>query len=77
MLLFAGKVSRFVKQNPTVKMLALSFLILIGVMLVAEGVGTHVEKGYIYFAIAFSLVVEMLNIRLRRKTPETEVVKPE
>lgn len=77
MLLFAGKVSQFVKRNPTVKMLALSFLILIGVMLVAEGAGTHVEKGYIYFAIAFSLVVEMLNIRLRKKIPETEAPKPE
>ncbi len=67
MMLFAGKVSRFVKQNPTIKMLALSFLILIGVMLVAEGAGTHVEKGYIYFAMAFSLIVEFLNLALRRK----------
>ncbi len=68
MLLFSGKVSRFVKRHPTVKMLALSFLILIGAMLVAEGAGTHVEKGYIYFAMAFSLVVEFLNIALRRRS---------
>lgn len=65
MMMFAGKVSRFVKRHPTVKMLALSFLILIGVMLVAEASGTHVNKGYIYFAMAFSLIVEGLNIRVR------------
>ena len=51
-------------------MLALSFLLLIGVMLTAEGFGTHIEKGYIYFAMAFSLFVELLNLRLRKKTPE-------
>lgn len=67
MMLFASRVSTFVKQNPTVKMLALSFLIMIGVMLVAEGAGTHINKGYIYFAMAFSLIVELLNISLRRK----------
>jgi predicted tellurium resistance membrane protein TerC len=65
MMAFAGMISRFVERHPTVKMLALSFLILIGAMLVAEGFGTHVNKGYIYFAMAFSLGVEMLNIRLR------------
>jgi predicted tellurium resistance membrane protein TerC len=64
MLIFSGKVSDFVERHPTLKMLALAFLILIGVMLVAEGVGTHVDKKYIYFAMAFSLVVEMLNLRL-------------
>ena len=64
MLLSASRVSRFVKEHPTLKMLALSFLILIGVMLVAEGIGTHIEKGYIYFAMFFALVVEFLNIRL-------------
>lgn len=69
MMLFARRVSGFVKDHPTVKMLALSFLIMIGVMLIAEGVGTHINKGYIYFAIAFSLGVEVLNIRLRRKLP--------
>ena len=72
MLAFASRVSRFVKKHPTLKMLALSFLILIGVMLFAEAVGTHINKGYIYFAMAFSLVVEALNIRVRRNdTPAT------
>lgn len=66
MVIFARRVGEFVQRNPTIKMLALSFLILIGVMLIAEGAGTHVEKGYIYFAMAFSLVVEFLNMRLRR-----------
>jgi predicted tellurium resistance membrane protein TerC len=67
MMVFAGAVSRFVEQHPTVKMLALSFLLLIGVMLVAEGIGTHIEKGYIYFAMAFSLLVEVLNLRAKAK----------
>lgn len=67
MMLFAEKISRFVKKHPTVKMLALSFLILIGVMLVAEAVGTEINKGYVYFAMAFSLIVEALNIRVRDK----------
>jgi predicted tellurium resistance membrane protein TerC len=66
MLIFSEGVSRFVMRNPTLKILALSFLILIGVMLVAEGIGTHFNKGYIYFAMAFSLVVEVLNMRMRR-----------
>jgi len=65
MLVFAGRVSDFVERHPTLKMLALSFLILIGVMLVAEAVGAHMDKKYIYFAMAFSLVVEMMNMRLR------------
>ena len=69
MLLSAGKISAFVDKHPTVKILALSFLILIGVMLVAESMGQHVSKGYIYFAMAFSLVVESLNIRYRSKNP--------
>ena len=68
MLLSAGKISAFVEKHPTVKILALSFLILIGVMLVAESMGQHVSKGYIYFAMAFSLVVESLNIRYRSKS---------
>ena len=68
MMLFAGKISAFVERHPTIKILALSFLILIGVMLVAEGFGQHVSKGYIYVAMAFSLVVEMLNIRFRKKS---------
>lgn len=65
MLTFAEPISRFVEKHPTLKMLALSFLILIGVMLVAEGVGAHLDKGYIYFAMFFALLVEFLNIRLR------------
>lgn len=67
MLLSAGKLSSFVDRHPTIKILALSFLLLIGVMLVAEGMGAHISKGYIYFAMAFSLVVEMLNMRYRKK----------
>jgi predicted tellurium resistance membrane protein TerC len=66
MLVFAGAVGRFVERHPTLKMLALSFLILIGVMLVAEGFGQHIDKGYIYFAMAFSLLVELLNLKLRK-----------
>jgi predicted tellurium resistance membrane protein TerC len=69
MLIFSEGISRFVMRHPTLKMLALSFLILIGVMLVAEGIGTEFNKGYIYFAMAFSLLVEMLNMRVRRSTP--------
>jgi predicted tellurium resistance membrane protein TerC len=67
MLVFAESVSRFVSQNPTVKMLALSFLILIGVVLIADATGAHIDKGYIYFAMAFSVIVEGLNIALRRR----------
>lgn len=67
MMIYAGPVSRFINKHPTLQMLALSFLILIGVMLVVEGFHQHVNKGYIYFAIAFSLIVEILNMRLRRK----------
>jgi len=66
MLAFSGAVSAFVHRHPTIQMLALSFLILIGVMLVAEGIEKHMERGYIYFAMAFSLVVELLNQRLRK-----------
>ena len=67
MLVFAGPISSFVERHPTVKMLALSFLLLIGFALIAEGLDQHIPKGYIYFAMAFSLGVEMLNLRLRRK----------
>jgi predicted tellurium resistance membrane protein TerC len=66
MLVFAGKIGDFVDRHPTVKILALSFLMLIGVMLVAEGLGQHINKGYIYFAMAFALLVELLNMRLRK-----------
>jgi predicted tellurium resistance membrane protein TerC len=69
MLAFAGAISRFIEQHPTMKMLALSFLILIGVMLIVEGAGQHVEKGYIYFAMAFSLAVELINISARKRAP--------
>ena len=66
MLVFAGAVSRFVDKHPTIKMLALSFLLLIGVSLVAESLDFHIPKGYIYFAMAFSLFVEVLNIKLQK-----------
>jgi predicted tellurium resistance membrane protein TerC len=67
MLWFSGPVAVFVEQHPTIKMLALSFLILIGVNLVADGMGQHIPKGYVYFAMAFSVMVEMLNIKLRAR----------
>jgi predicted tellurium resistance membrane protein TerC len=66
MMLFASPIGRFVSHHPTIKMLALAFLVVVGVVLVAEGFGHHVPKGYVYFAMAFSLGVETLNIRLRR-----------
>ena len=68
MLASSGAIARFVNQHPTIKMLAFAFLILIGVLLVAEGLGQHVDKGYIYFAMAFSTLVEMLNLRAGRRT---------
>ena len=68
MLAFSGYVADFVNDNPTIKILALSFLIMIGVMLVMEAAHQEIQKGYLYFAMAFSLVVEMLNMRLRKKT---------
>ncbi len=67
MMLFSGKISAFISKNPTLEMLALSFLILIGFMLVLEGFHQHVPKGYIYFAVFFSLIVEVLNIRMLKK----------
>lgn len=76
MLIFVNKISAFVDRHPTIKMLALSFLILIGTMLVAEGCHQHVNKGYIYFAMAFALGVEILNIRLRTKAPKVELHQP-
>ena len=66
MMVFADTVSRFVHRHPTIQMLALSFLILIGVFLVAEGLGKHIDRGYIYFAMFFSLLVEFLNMRMRK-----------
>jgi len=65
MLVFADRISNFVDRHPTIKILALAFLILIGVMLVAESLGQHINKGYIYFAMAFAVVIELVNIRLR------------
>jgi predicted tellurium resistance membrane protein TerC len=70
MLFSAGAISRFVDRHPTVKMLALSFLLLIGVTLMAEGFGQHISKGYIYFAMGFSVFVQMLNLRLQRTAPD-------
>ncbi|MCC7433724.1 MAG: TerC family protein [Methanoregulaceae archaeon] len=74
MLIFVGKLSEFVEKHPTVKMLALAFLVLIGANLIAEGAGHHIPKGYTYFAMAFSLLVEMLNLRMKRKSAEPPVV---
>ncbi len=68
MMLFAGPIGRFVSDHPTIKMLALSFLVVVGVVLVAEGFGHHVPKGYVYFGMAFSLAVEMLNIHMRKRS---------
>jgi predicted tellurium resistance membrane protein TerC len=76
MLLAAGSISEFVNRHPTLKILALSFLILIGVTLVAEGTGAHIAKGYIYFAMAFSFGVEMLNLRMRSKSKPVELHQP-
>ena len=79
MMFMAGPISDFVDRHPTIKILALSFLVLIGVALVGEGVGEdlgfHIPKGYIYFAMAFSVVVELLNMRLRKKQTVVEPVK--
>jgi predicted tellurium resistance membrane protein TerC len=73
MLLFAGGISDFVNRHPTLKMLALSFLILIGVTLIGEGLGFHIPKGYIYFSMAFAFGVEMLNLKLRSKQAKKPV----
>jgi predicted tellurium resistance membrane protein TerC len=76
-MMFAAKsIGEFVDRHPTIKMLALSFLIMVGMALVAEGLDFHVPKGYIYFAMAFSMGVEMLNIRLRRKLAPLTLRKP-
>jgi predicted tellurium resistance membrane protein TerC len=73
MLLFSGTISAFIARHPTMKILALSFLILIGVVLVAEGFHAHISKGYIYFAMAFSLVVEIINLRLQKVTKPVQL----
>ena len=69
MLVFAERISHFIEAHPTMKILALSFLILIGTMLMLEGLGKHVEKGYIYFAMAFALAVELVNVAVRKRNP--------
>lgn len=75
MVFTAGPISNFVDRHPTIKILALSFLLLIGVTLIAEGFDQHISKGYIYFAMAFSLFVEVLNIRLRKKSDPVHLKK--
>jgi predicted tellurium resistance membrane protein TerC len=75
MMFAAGGIGRFVDGHPTVKMLALSFLVLIGVALIGEGLDLHIPKGYIYFAMAFSVAVEMLNLRLRRRAQPVQLRK--
>jgi predicted tellurium resistance membrane protein TerC len=76
MLVAANPISKFVNRHPTVKMLALSFLLLIGMSLVAEGLEFHIPKGYVYFAMGFSVLVEVLNIQLRRKTKPVRLHDP-
>jgi predicted tellurium resistance membrane protein TerC len=70
MMFFAGPIGRFVSAHPTIKMLALAFLVVVAVVLIAEGFGHHVPKGYVYTAMAFSLGVEMLNMRMRKRSPQ-------
>jgi predicted tellurium resistance membrane protein TerC len=69
-MIFAAPVGDFVDDHPSIKILALSFLVLIGVLLVAEGTGQHFQKGYVYFAMAFALVIELLNMRYRARREE-------
>ena len=77
MMLFAGPIGRFVSDHPTIKMLALAFLVVVGVVLVAEGFGHHVPKGYVYFGMAFSLGVEMLNINMRKRSKKPVRLHPQ
>jgi predicted tellurium resistance membrane protein TerC len=76
MLVSAGAISDFVERHPTVKMLALSFLLLIGVSLIGEGLDQHIPKGYIYFAMGFSIFVEMINLRIRAKSSPVHLHQP-
>ncbi len=76
MMLFAGPIGRFVSDHPTIKMLALAFLVVVGVVLVAEGFGHHVPKGYVYFAMAFSLGVELINITMRKRSASKVKLHP-
>jgi predicted tellurium resistance membrane protein TerC len=75
MMLFAAAIGRFVNEHPTIKMLALAFLVVVGVVLIAEGFDQHVPRGYIYFAMAFSVGVEMLNIRMRKRSRKPAQLK--
>jgi len=74
MFAFAGVVSEFVNRHPAMKILALSFLLLIGVLLTADAFGKHINRGYVYFAMAFSLVIELLNMRFRKKTTRKRAI---
>ena len=74
MLLSADRISEFINRHPSMKILALSFLLLIGALLVAEGLGKHIEKGYIYFSMAFALCIELLNMRFRKKKQDAVVL---
>ena len=76
MMLFAGPIGRFVSDHPTIKMLALAFLVVVGVVLIAEGFDHHVPKGYVYFAMAFSLGVEALNINMRKRSDRKVLLNP-
>lgn len=75
MLVFAGPVGDFVERHPSIKILALSFLVMIGVLLVAEGTGAHLSKGYVYFGMAFALSIELLNMRYRKRRQQLEVAR--
>ena len=68
MMVFAGKISDFISENPTIKMIALSFLVTVGVLLIAEAFGAHLPKGYVYFGLVFSLIVELMNIKMRKNS---------
>jgi predicted tellurium resistance membrane protein TerC len=76
MMVFAAPIGRFVSNHPTIKMLALAFLVVVGVVLIAEGFDQHVPKGYVYFAMVFSLGVELLNIRMRKRSAKSTELRP-
>jgi predicted tellurium resistance membrane protein TerC len=76
MMFSAGPISAFVNRHPTVKVLALSFLLLIGISLIGEGLGMHIPKGYIYFAMGFSVFVELINLRIRRVAAPVQLHEP-
>ncbi|HEY0770349.1 MAG TPA: hypothetical protein VGD31_08430, partial [Sphingobacteriaceae bacterium] len=76
MLVFAQRISDFIHKHPAMKLLAISFLMMIGLVLVVEGLHVHVPKGYIYFAMAFALGIEVLNMKIRKKTQVREINQP-